>query len=259
VLYRIDDRPVLLLFGSVPAYRMLAPDVKGTDVKQLEQNLWDLGYRGFTVDDTYSATTAAAVKKWQKDMGLPQTGSVDLGRVVFEPGPIRVDGQKAVRGDTAQPGQSLLTYTGIARVITVELAISEQRLAKPDAAVVVQLPNGLPAPGKITGTRTVIKPAEGNNPASTKVQISVTVDDEKVLADRQQAAVNVQFTAAQRENVLTVPVSALLALAEGGYGVQVVEDGRTRIIAVQTGLFADGRVEVTGDGLTENMTVGVPS
>jgi hypothetical protein len=59
--------------------------------------------------------------------------------------------------------------------------------------------------------------------------------------------------------VLTVPVAALLALAEGGYGVQVVGGGTTRIVAVQTGLFAGGRVEVTGDGLAEGQTVGVPS
>jgi hypothetical protein len=59
--------------------------------------------------------------------------------------------------------------------------------------------------------------------------------------------------------VLTVPVAALLALAEGGYGVQVVTGTATRIVAVRTGLFAAGRVEVSGDGLTEGMTVGMPS
>ena len=259
VLYRIDDQPVLLLYGSVPAYRALAPDVTGKDVEQLEQNLRDLGYRGFTVDDTYSGATATAVRKWQKDVGLTPTGTVELGWVVFEPGPIRVDGQEAVRGDAAQAGQSLLTYTGTTRVITVELAVSEQRLATADAAVVVRLPSGAAVPGKITGIRTVIKPAEGNNPATTKVQVTVTVDDEKALGTLRQAAVQVRFTASQRVNVLTVPVSALLALAEGGYGVQVVDGGRTRIIAVRTGLFADGRVEVSGDGLADGMSVGVPS
>jgi multidrug efflux system membrane fusion protein len=29
-------------------------------------------------------------------------------------------------------------------------------------------------------------------------------------------------------------------------------------VPVRTGLFADGRVEITGDGLAEGVTVGVP-
>jgi len=85
------------------------------------------------------------------------------------------------------------------------------------------------------------------------------VTDQKKLGNLDQAAVKIGFTASQRKNVLTVPVAALLALAEGGYGVQVVEGTATRIVPVETGLFAGGRVEVTGDGLREGMTVGVPA
>jgi hypothetical protein len=54
-------------------------------------------------------------------------------------------------------------------------------------------------------------------------------------------------------------VAALLALAEGGYGVEIVSGSTSRIVAVETGLFADGRVEVAGADLTEGMTVGMPS
>jgi hypothetical protein len=54
-------------------------------------------------------------------------------------------------------------------------------------------------------------------------------------------------------------VAALLALAEGGYGVEVVDGASTRIVAVETGLFAGGQVEVSGGGLAEGTVVGVPS
>jgi peptidoglycan hydrolase-like protein with peptidoglycan-binding domain len=258
-LYRVDNTPVVLLYGALPAYRALSAGTKGVDVKQFEENLYALGYRGFTVDDTYSDTTANAVKTWQGDLGLPKTGTVELGRVIYATGAVRVDSMKAAVGDAAQPGEALLTYTGTSRVITVELGVSDQRLAVTGAAVSVTLPDGKTTPGKITKTATVIKPAEGQNPAATKIRVTITVDDEKALAGLDQASMVVGLKASERKDVLTVPVAALLALAEGGYGVQVMDGATARIVAVRTGLFASGRVEVSGDGLTEGMTVGMPS
>jgi hypothetical protein len=69
----------------------------------------------------------------------------------------------------------------------------------------------------------------------------------------------VAVVADQRKDVLTVPVAALLALAEGGYGVQVVEGSTTRIVAVQAGMFADGRVEISGTGIDAGTVVGMPA
>jgi membrane fusion protein, multidrug efflux system len=259
VLYRIDNAPVVLLYGALPAYRALATGTKGPDVKLFEQNLYALGYRGFTVDDTYSASTATAVAKWQKDLGLPKTGSVDLGRVVYAPGSVRISAQDAAVGAAVGPGGDVLHYTGTARVVTVELDVADQRLAHTGAAVAVTLPNGNTTTGRIAATKTIIKPAEGQNPAATKIEVTVAIDDVKALAGLDESTVDVGFTASQRENVLTVPVAALLALAEGGYGVQVVDGSSTRIVPVQTGMFASGRVEVLGAGLAEGMTVGMPS
>jgi hypothetical protein len=170
---------------------------------------------------------------------------------------VRVDNLTAAVGDPA--GAAVLTYTGTSRVITVKLDVADQRLARKDTAVSIKLPDGKTASGKIANTQTVIQPASGQNQASTKIKVTVTIDDDKALGDLGQATVDIGFTASQRENVLTVPVAALLALAEGGYGVQVVEGTATRIVAVQTGMFASGRVEVSGQGLTEGMTVGMPS
>jgi peptidoglycan hydrolase-like protein with peptidoglycan-binding domain len=258
-LYRVDNTPVLLLFGALPAYRTLSTGLEGDDVKQFEENLYALGYRGFTVDDEFSASTATAVKKWQKKLGLAETGTVELGRVLYATGPVRIDTLTATLGSALQPDKEILEYTGTIRVVTVELEVSDARLAKAGAAVRLTLPDGKVVGGKIAKVVTVIKPAVGNNPASTKIQVTATADDDQALAALDRATVTVGFTASQRENVLTVPVAALLALAEGGYGVQVVDGANTRIVAVQTGLFAGGRVEVTGEGLAEGMTVGMPS
>src|SRR5262249_51159723 len=89
-IYRVDNQPVVLMYGDIAAYRTLGLGAPGADGRQLERNLKALAYRGFTVDDMYTAATATAVEQWQKDLGLPQTGQVELGRVLFAPGKIRI-------------------------------------------------------------------------------------------------------------------------------------------------------------------------
>lgn len=256
-LYKVDDTPVVLLYGGLPAYRNLAPGTEGADVRQFEENLAALGYKGFTVDDEYTASTATAVKAWQGKLGLTKTGVVELGRVVYAVGAVRVEEHKAALGDPA--GGALLTCTGTGPVVTVSLEVSEQRLAAVGTAVTVKLPTGKTVPGKVVKVVTVITPAQGNTPAETNLEVTVTPDDGAAFAGLDQITVEVVFTASRKENVLTVPVSALLALAEGGYGLQVVEQGAGRVVAVELGMFAAGRVEVSGGGLTEGMQVGVPS
>jgi peptidoglycan hydrolase-like protein with peptidoglycan-binding domain len=260
-IYRLDDAPVVLLYGALPSYRTLSQGTEGADVKQFEQNLSALGYKGFTVDDTFSGTTVSAVKKWQDDLGLPQTGTVEQGRVVYAAGSVRVDTLKTAVGVSPQPGADVLTYTGSSRMVVVDLDIADQRLARKDAAVTVVLPDGKAVPAKIVRIRTVIDTGSGGKAGdpTTKVEVTVSLDDEKALDGLDQAVMDVKFTVAQRENVLTVPVAVLLALGEGGYGVQVVEGAATRIVKVETGLFAGGQVEISGDGVTEGMTVGMPS
>lgn len=264
VLYRVDDTPVVLLYGTLPAYRTLAPGAEGADVRQFEKNLYALGYRGFAVDGEYTAGTADAVRDWQDDLGLPETGTVELGRVVYAAAAVRVDTRKVAVGDAAQPGAALLTYTGGTRVVVVALDVSDQRLARKGVAVTVTLPDGRTVAGTVAKVATVVDTGDdgGGGAAAepeTKIEVTVAVADAKALAGLDQAAVQVAFTASERKDVLTVPVAALLALAEGGYGVQVVEGTTTRIVAVETGLFAAGRVEISGAGITEGMKVGMPS
>lgn len=141
------------------------------------------------------------------------------------------------------------------------LEMSDQRLAVDTAAVSVTLPDGKTIAGKIIKTQTVIDSGSdgGGTEPTTKIEVIVAVDDEQALVGLGRASMRIGFTASQRENVLTVPVAALLALAEGGYGVEVVDGSSTRVVAVETGLFADGRVEVSGTGFASGLTVGMPS
>ena len=98
-LYRVDNDPVVLLYGTLPAYRTLSPGVTGADVKQFEQNLWALGYRGFTVDThVHRRPPPTAVRDWQDDLGLARPARCELGRIVYAPGPVRVDTRAAATG-----------------------------------------------------------------------------------------------------------------------------------------------------------------
>ncbi len=91
-VYAVSGVPVPLLYGSVAAYRAFYVGMSdGGDVAELTRDLIALGYgSGLAQSDHYSAATAAAVDRWQKALGLPVTGEILLGGVVFEPGPIRV-------------------------------------------------------------------------------------------------------------------------------------------------------------------------
>jgi membrane fusion protein, multidrug efflux system len=258
-IYRVDNAPVVLMYGAVAAYRPLGPGATGADVRQLEANLTVLGYHGFTVDDTYSASTATAVKQWQEDLGLTETGRVELGRVLFAPGKIRIDTVTAGVNQSTGHEEEVLQYTGTGRQVTVQLEVSKQRLARKGIRVQVQMPDGKKAAGRVERVYTVIEPqSTPDAPPETRIEALVSLADPRAAAGVEAAVVNVVFTAAERKNVLTVPVAALVALAEGGYGLEVIEGSGTHYITVQTGLFASGRVEVTGDGLREGMSVGMP-
>ncbi|MEW2357631.1 peptidoglycan-binding protein [Spirillospora sp. NPDC029432] len=253
--YKIDNRPVPLLYGPLPLYRTLAGGTEGPDVRQFERNLRALGYTGFTVDEDYGAATAAAVRRWQEDLGLPETGKVAPGSVLVVPGEIRVAERKAAVGDRA--GGAILTYTGTTRKVSVDLDVQYQRLAKEGAGVTIELPDGATTKGTITGVGRVAKEGRGDEP--TTVAVTVAVRGQGALGTYDKAPVEVHLTAGRHADVLAVPIAALLARPGGGYSVQVVENGRARTVPVETGAFSEGRVEISGAGLAEGMKVGVPA
>ncbi|MGI5490157.1 peptidoglycan-binding domain-containing protein [Microtetraspora malaysiensis] len=251
-VYSVDAARRPLLYGSMPLYRTLEDGVEGKDVKEFEQNLAELGYTGFTVDDVFSYSTRQAVEKWQDDLGLEVTGKVKTTDVVIARGSIRVADLKAALGDAASG--PVLTATGTTRQVLVDLDVADQRLVKRGMKAMVELPDGTTVKGRIISVGKVATTTGTGGDTATTVEVKVSVSGLKKAYD--SAPVQLTIVSAQRENVLTVPVGALIALAEGGYGVQVVDGGSTRYAAVQTGMFADGKVEVTG--VDEGVTVAVP-
>ena len=260
-LYELDGRiRPRLLYGSRPMWRPLGPDVSdGADVLQLEQNLRAMGHapKGMKVNRHWDAKTTKAVKRWQKATGRKRDGTLDGGDLAFLPGAIRVATQEAALGAAVGPGTPVLGTTTATRVVTLDLNAGRQDLVKPGQAVSIELPDGTQVPGTIRSIGRVAQ--AGENGGSTTVPVTIDVDPGATLPELDAAPVTVSVVTEQHDDVLTVPVNALVALLEGGYAVETVAaDGTRRYVAVETDLFEDGRVEVTGEGLADGGLVVVP-
>jgi peptidoglycan hydrolase-like protein with peptidoglycan-binding domain len=278
-LYSVGDVPVPLLYGSLPAYRQFDVGMSdGADVGQLTRDLITLGYGdGLTQSNHYSSATATAVQRWQRALGLQATGQIPVGDVVFEPGPIRVTSVAPSVG-TSAGGGTVLAATSTTPIVAVDLDVSEEYLVKPGDAVTIVLPDGTSTVGghiETVGTVATcpdgggigagggaggLSPCSANGSNNTPtVPVTITLDSTPPGAALDQAPVNVDITTQTVGNVLAVPVNALLALADGGYGVDVVTGKTSHLVGVTTGLYANTMVQVSGSGLTVGTLVEVPS
>ncbi|MEV0588597.1 peptidoglycan-binding protein [Nonomuraea sp. NPDC050310] len=256
-LIKVDREPVTLLYGTLPLYRELSWGVSdGPDITQLRRNLKALGY-DVDVEDEFDYETYAAVLEWQQDRGLEETGRITAGHVVFLPGAVRVGEIKAEVGAKVRPGQEIMTVSGTTLQVHVDLDAAEQALARKGARARIELPGGETVSGRIVEVGKVAESSGGQDPRTT-IDVEIALD-KKPKTRLDQAPVEVELQSEKHENVLAVPVEALLATREGGFGLEVVEAGGSRVVPVELGTFAEGLVEVEGPGLTEGMKVGVPA
>jgi hypothetical protein len=261
VLYRVDNgTPVVLLYGSVPAWRTLDEGLTGADVTQLNHDLVALGYANSSDIsalgwDYFSWETAYGVQRLETAAGVTSPpGSLPLGSVVFEPNAIRVSSVGSLGGPAS--GQ-VLAATSDQHVVEIPVSTSEETGVAVGDAVTVTLPNGADTPGKITSVGTV---ATGTSTNAT-IQVTVTLTHPSAAGTLDQAPVTVYVTVGTASNVLVVPVAALVAQASGGYAVEVTGAGNTRrLVPVTVGIFDDnsGAVQVTG-ALTAGEQVVVPA
>jgi len=271
-LYEVDGTPVTLFYGTRPPWRALyAGVVAGPDVAQLDRNLVALGYgAGLTVSDDFTGATAAAVARWQAARGLPVTGAVPLGQVAYAPGPLRVTAVTPALGAPPQPGASVLTATSTRPVVIAAVPVSQEYLVRAGDDVTVTLPDGTTtAPGVVTAISSVASAAAGTgqspgqspgpDPGQATVQLTVRLVRPAAAGHLDQAPVTVSVVAARARGVLAVPVSALVALAGGGYAVEVGHGRAGHLVAVQTGLFSRTLVQVSGPGLAAGQRVEVPA
>ncbi len=348
VVFEINGEPVIALYGDTPAYRSmqdLSTDMTGLDVSQLETALSALGYTGFTVDDQFSNATENAVEDWQEDIGADDDGIVNLGEVLFIPGPsvvtsvtqvgtqvsasqpavvlateplsagvdvaqleaalvalgfgegltvddtftletrdaviawqetvgaetdgivnlgevyfsadaLRISDQLSSIGTTIGNGSPVLAITAADIVVKVDLSADDQGLVAAGDSVVVVLPGSVEVSGTVDSVATIATFSQQGNAI---FEVVISLDDNTAAAGLDEAPVDVEVVSDSVSGVVAVPVSALVALAEGGYAVEVQQnDGTTVLVAVEPGFYADGLVEVTDTQVAPGMLVVVP-
>ncbi|CAM5640970.1 peptidoglycan-binding protein [Streptomyces spiroverticillatus] len=263
-LYELNDKPVTLLYGPVPMFREMKAGDRGSDVLQLERNLRDLGFGAkLYVDPRYDKDTEAAVKRWQKSLNREPTGRVGMGDVVFQRGKVKVVAADAALADQVAPGKAVLTVASTKPVVRAQLDQSDGALAADGTRVEITLPSGKSARGRVLGT---VRPEEddastgaGARADGITVEVELTGGATEASGEDPRATASVKFVSESRKGVLVVPVEAVLALRgeRGGYGLQVVEGDTSKMVRVETGMTADGQIEVTGAGVREGLKVGV--
>jgi hypothetical protein len=274
-VFALSGQETVLMYGSVvPSRAFVAGMSPGKDVAALNANLNALGYGTGLSGETFSAATEAAIRAFQSAHtpqgagGMTVTGEFPLGSVVFEGGPVRVTSVMPELGASVAPGP-VLAVTSTRPQVKIALSASEQASVKVGDQVSITLPNQQTTPGVISSVGTVAKspaskgggggePGEEGGPT---IEVDVTPSEPQAIGHLDEAPVSVSITTSSVPNALAVPVDALLALAGGGYALEVVEGTVHHLEAVTLGLFddAEGLVQVSGQSVHAGQRVVVPS
>jgi peptidoglycan hydrolase-like protein with peptidoglycan-binding domain len=269
VLYRVDDRPVVLLCGTVPVYRALHVGLKGPDVRQLNRNLHQLGYdtdahiRIDPADDAFTSKTKEALRVLQRKKRLGVIGRLATGEAVFLPEAVRIAKVIGQLGGSAGPGAPVLSATSDRLQVQVNLDPSRQGEVKKGDRAQITLPGNTPVTGRVAAFGRVAQTAagQGSEPADATIPTFIRLDDPAKAGGLDQAPVEVDITTKGVDDALSVAVTALVGKPGGGFAVEVVRaGGRRELVAVKLGLFdtGGGRVQVEGD-LRAGDSVVVPS
>jgi hypothetical protein len=284
-LYSVNLSPVVLLDGATPASRDLSEGMTGADVTQLNADLVALGDATSSQldpkSDYFSSATAAALEKLQGDLGVTKTGALDLGQAVFLPTAAKITAVNAALGGPAQPGGQVLQASSTARQVVADIETTQQSDVAVGDQATITLPDTRTTPGAVSSIGTVATSSTAGNGSGSSstasgsgssaaggagstptIAVDITPTDPAATGALDQAPVEVTITTASVKDALVVPVTALVAQANGGYAVEVAGAAETRhLVPVNLGLFddADGLVQIHGSGLSAGQRVVVPA
>ncbi|GAA5136811.1 hypothetical protein GCM10023339_76210 [Alloalcanivorax gelatiniphagus] len=264
VLWRVDDRPTVLFHGAIPLYRTLSRGSSGRDVEVLEKNLSRLGY-GSGLDPHmgyFDDATAAAVERWQEDLDVEVTGSVDATAAHVSTGTVRVLEHLSNVGDPLAPGTEIARLASTRGTAVAEVSAHELRGLRPGRDATVGLPNGAVVHGRVARIVPVASQSSGPDPdAGTDsdepaFRVTLSLQDARMRPQWAGAASTVRVSVGRPRTILAVPVEALAATLDGRYVLQVADDdGKGEYLDVELGVFTEGSVEVRGEGVVDGVRV----
>lgn len=256
-LYLVNERPVVVAQGNVPAFRALGDGTEGQDVAQLQQMLQSLGFYSGSADGKAGYRTVSAIKAWQKSLGIDRTGIVELGDVIFVPTlPTRIslDGEVIARGKSLSGGEQVVG--GLPETPLFTLPVTEAQSA--------MIPTG--APVQLTSPEGALWDAfAGDRVSEAQSQtiiVTLTAAEGEVICRDQCAEVPVAGEALLPTRIITVPTvqglvvpsSALLSDASGQIAVI---DSKERLIPVTVIASAKGMSVI--EGVNEGVRVRIPA
>lgn len=253
-IFSVNNTASYLLYGQVPTWRVYTPwSTAGPDIAQLRANLAAMGYlpRSRRSDQSGWDLTEA-VQRWQRHLGLPVTGELTRGQVVFAPRPLRITAIAAAVGTAVNAGSALITATSTTVAVTAAVDPVTAATLRPGNQVVVSTPDGQRRPAVIASIATVATSTPSPDGATPAVSVPVAIRFSPAWTPRgsavDQAPVSIAITVRRVPDVLAVPVTALLAISGNAYAVEVQTAARAKTVPVTTGLFDDlsGLVQVTG-------------
>ncbi|UOE43620.1 peptidoglycan-binding protein [Agromyces larvae] len=252
-LYEASGVPVVLFRGERPFWRPLELGMtNGPDVRQLEQNLADLGFTAgldLDVDDTFTANTAVAVKAWQAALGVERTGAVALGAVVAVDAPsVRVDSLVKTLGEP--DGGAVLEVTKTELHGYADLTDAQEREIAAGTPVTLTLKDGAEIAGSVAAVEPSVPATDDSSDDTPARAVVDLVDDAGRAAADAVGPSNVRLKLGDEtvDDALVVPVTALVADGDDGYALDVLRDGEVVRIPVEIGLIADARVQITSSG-----------
>ena len=279
-IYSVNGEPVTLWAGEMPFWRDLGSGDRGADVTQLQDNLAALGYFTGTPNGVFGAATTAAVRAWQRGLGVEDTGRFAVASVVVVP-PIPSDDDydattdvvsSTSTSDLSEPGGrvtraairihevtarlgesgvSPATFTEQLVYLDVTITEAQSHELQVGTPVTVELPDGTEVATTIAAV-SVGNPADGTPP-------SARIDFPDQTAVQATAGRTVRITVNSNPNqtpTLVIPAVALLATADG-FAVEVWDaaTGAISRVPVAIGLSADARVQILSGDLAPGVQV----